>query len=180
MSMLDKIGAAISKGDLDEVCSLFNKMTGRSISVVKEIPFDHTKAKKAQLVEKLDGQFPKEMLVGLSIKELRELYGVNVHSPQESVQKEVRVSTDSGDSSFYVPPDKAGRLLNMDKRKIPVRLDDFKSYGDEREPTQKEARPNKLVNASCVKCNKSDQVNEILLIAGAEGGPKFLCPKCYP
>jgi len=178
MSMLDKIGAAISKGDLDEVCALFNKMTGRSVSIIREVPFDYTKAKKADLLTKLEGQFPKEMLTGLSVKELRELYGANVLEPQQGIQK-VQEPTDS-DSSFYIPPDKAGRLLNMDKRKIPVRLDDFESYGDERLPTKKDVRPNKLTNASCVKCGKSDQVNEILLIAGAEGGPKFLCPKCHP
>lgn len=82
----------------------------------------------------------------------------------------------------YVPPQKKDRVLNMDKKRLPVNLNDFPSYGDEGKSKVERNRASAAaikVNATCIRCKKSAAVNPAIIIKGVDNNEKnYICEKC--
>lgn len=188
--LIDKMEEAILKGDWEQLCIIYNKMTGKNISPPKPNneppPFDYMKAKKSELVKKL-----KELGIShgnLTLSELREVYELNLAEDQELStdtdqddyhEEDVGAINASPNPSFtYIPPSKASKMLNDDKETMSVRLRDFPTYNDEREHKHRSTRSNKLVTAKCRECKQVDQIHPSKLIAGTTNDKIYICPKC--
>lgn len=189
--LIDKMEEAILRGDWAQLCSIYNKMTGKNISppqiAQQSVPFDYMKSKKGPLLTKL-----KELGVqhgdNLTLSELREVYELNIKEEEEEEEKESEEENEDTDISklnaspnpsfTYIPPSKAGRILNDDKNKMNARLADFPSYDDERKPLGKSVRSNKLINAKCRTCQQFSKIHPSKLIAGDTSDKTYICPKC--
>lgn len=178
--LLDKLEESILNGDWVQLCAVFNRMTGRNVlpPVKKEEKFNFRKAKKAELVDRLNKAGID--CGGLSLGELRDVYEFNFggeESAEQPVIVDEEVYSDEEVEHTYIPPDKKHKILNCDKEKVAVQLRDFPTYDDERKPVRRTARPNNLVNAKCISCGTVEKINPLLMIGGAND-KKYICPKC--
>ena len=192
--LIDQMEDFIVAGDLDGVCSVYNKLTGKSISpppkvieapAVVDNPLDWGKTKLFNYIKK-EYNIPGPSKA-YSLEELQEIFRFNnteneLDEPFTELKLEPTKAKSKTSDFTYIPPKRAGNLLKMDQKPIKQKLTDFKTYNDEdKDPVERLREASSKVSATCRQCGTRENVHPSLIIGGSYGpDKKFICSKCAP
>lgn len=186
----DNIKNGILRKNWSLICDSYFRLTGEKIDVPEDtVPatvIDPFTMNKKDLYKYLTVDLECRLgpMKSYQLDDLRVILTASLEMDESKLTTANKISESENASISpeftYVPPNKKDRVLNMDKKRLPVNLNDFPSYGDEGKSKVERTRTTAVkVNATCMRCKKSAAVNPAILIIGTDNNEKvYICEKC--